>query len=64
MKAIIKKITHGKYKGQYRFHLTGINHEILVVSSESYTQKHNVIEVLKDYFEDFELIDKTGENGE
>lgn len=57
MKAIIKRITHGKRKNQYRFILKGRNGEIIAVS-ETYTQKHNVTEVLNEYFPNFEIEDK------
>ncbi len=58
MKAIIKKVSHGNQKGQYRFVLRGKNNEIVAVS-ETYTQKHNALEVLADYFSNFEVVDKT-----
>lgn len=58
MKAIIKTISHGKMKGQFRFVLKGKNGEI-IATSESYTQKHNVIELLEIYFPAFIIDDKT-----
>lgn len=62
MKATIKQISHGNFKGQFRFTLKGNNNEI-IATSESYTQKHNVIEVLEKYFSNFEIIDKTKKDG-
>jgi uncharacterized protein YegP (UPF0339 family) len=61
MKAVIKKVTHGKRKGEYKFALLGDNSENLS-QQETYTQKHNVTEVLEKYFPQFEVEDKTGEN--
>lgn len=61
MKAIIKKVTKGPNKGQYRFVLVGDNGENLS-QTETYTQKHNVIEVLAKYFPNFEVVDKTKED--
>lgn len=58
MKAVIKKVTHGKRKGQFRFVLKATNGEI-IATSETYTQKHNVIEVLNSYFCEFEILDTT-----
>jgi uncharacterized protein YegP (UPF0339 family) len=58
MKAIIKKVSHGKLKGQFRFVLKGSNGEIIAVG-ETYTQKHNCIETLQNYFSNFEVVDKT-----
>lgn len=60
MVAQIKKVSHGKKKGQFRFNLLGKNGEIIAVS-ETYTQKHNVIEVLEVYFSNFKIIDKTND---
>lgn len=58
MKAVIKTVSHGKLKGQFRFILKGVNGEI-VATSETYTQKHNCTEVLETYFSTFEVVDKT-----
>lgn len=55
--AVIKKVTHGKKKGQYRFTLVGDNGEIVGVGSEAYTQKHNVTEVITKYFAQFSIVD-------
>ena len=51
MIAKIKRVTHGKYKGQFRFLLLGNNGEI-IATSETYTQKHNVLSILKTISED------------
>jgi uncharacterized protein YegP (UPF0339 family) len=48
-------------KKQYYFVLHGDNGEP-ISTSEMYTQKHNTIEVLKKYFSEFKIIDKTREN--
>ncbi len=58
MTALIKRVTHGRYKGQYRFILKGSNGEI-VATSELYTQKHNALEVIEACFPQFTIIDKT-----
>ncbi len=60
MKAVIKQVTHGKRKGEYRFNLIGDNGEVIGGScSETYTQKHNVMDVLEKYFPLFTIEDKT-----
>lgn len=60
MKAIIKTVSHGKKKGQFRFTLVGDNGEVIGGScSETYTQKHNVTELLEKYFPSFPIEDKT-----
>lgn len=56
--AIIKRVSHGKLKGQFRFVLTADNHEI-IATSEIYTQKHNITDLLKTYFDNFDVIDET-----
>jgi uncharacterized protein YegP (UPF0339 family) len=62
-KALIKKVSKGKLKGQYRFVLKAENGETVAVSSpESYTQKHSALETLEANFPDFKIIDKTNEN--
>lgn len=58
MKAIIKKVTKGKKAGQFRFKLVADNGEDLS-QNETYTQKHNVIEVLTKYFPNFVIVDET-----
>lgn len=58
MKAIIKIVSHGKLKGQFRFVLKAVNGEP-IATSETYTQKHNVLDVLTTYFPNFEIVDKT-----
>lgn len=55
---IIKKVSHGKLKGQFRFLLKSANNEI-IATSETYTQKHNIVELHSKYFSIFELIDKS-----
>lgn len=61
MKAIIKLVPSGKLKGQFRFVLKAANGET-IATSETYTQKHNVTEVLVEYFPNFEVVDKTVKN--
>jgi uncharacterized protein YegP (UPF0339 family) len=58
MKAIIKKVNKGKRVGQFKFKLVGDNGEDLS-QNESYTQKHNVMEVLTKYFPNFVIVDET-----
>lgn len=58
MKAIIKRVTHGKQKGQFRFILVAENGEI-IATGKNYTQKHNIIELLEKYFSNFAIIDKS-----
>lgn len=58
MKAIIKTVSHGKLKGQFRFILKSANGEP-IATSETYTQKHNCTELLEKYFPAFEIVDKT-----
>ena len=58
MKMIIKRVTHGKKKGQFRFILKGKNGEVVGIG-ETYTQKHNVVELHSVYFSNFELVDKS-----
>lgn len=52
----IKRVTHGKLKGQFRIKLIGDNGEVIAVG-ETYTQKHNALELREKYFSQFELID-------
>lgn len=56
--ATITVVPRGKFKGQFRFNLRGLNHEI-IASGEAYTQKHNAIEVIEKYFPNFVIIDKS-----
>lgn len=58
MKAIIKTVTRGKLKGQFRFILKAKNGEI-IATSETYTQKHNVKDLLAKHFPNFEIVDVT-----
>jgi hypothetical protein len=60
-KAIIKRVKRGKNKGQFRFILKGDNGENLS-QNETYTQKHNVWEVLNKYFPEFNVEDISGED--
>ena len=56
----IKKVSHEKLKEQCRFTLTGENGEHIGGSAtETYTQKHNIIELAAVYFPNFEIVDKT-----
>ncbi len=60
MKAVITRVTHGKRKGEFRFKFIGDNGEQIGGSgTETYTQKHNAIEVLEKYFPNFPIIDKS-----
>lgn len=58
MTVVIKKVSHGKRKGQFRFNVKGSNGEV-IATSETYTQKHNVTEVLQKYFPLFTIVDKS-----
>jgi len=58
MKAIIKVVTRGKNKGQFRFILKADNGENLS-PQETYTQKHNVKKILEKYFPNFTVVDNT-----
>lgn len=46
------------FKSHYYFVIVGDNHEPIALS-ETYTQKHNVTDVLKRYFPDVEVNDYT-----
>lgn len=67
-RAIIKqtrqtKILQGMFRTRmFWFVLVGENGEILV-HSENYSQKHNVMEVLNKYFPDFKIEDTTPTEG-
>jgi len=47
-----------RFKTRYYFRLIGDN-EKQIASSEAYTQKHNVTEVLDKYFPDWRVLDLT-----
>lgn len=49
-----------KFKVEYRFRLVGTNGETIAVS-EGYTAKHNAVDVCREYFPAFEIVDRTGE---
>lgn len=57
-KAIVKKVSHGKLKGQFRFLLKSENGQV-IATSETYTQKHECLETLVNNFPQFEIVDKT-----
>lgn len=58
--AVIKLITKGKHKGEFTFFLEAENGETIAQSyPESYTQKHNVIEILESSFSDFDIVDRS-----
>lgn len=57
-KAIITTISKGKRKGEFRFTLHSSNGEILA-TGESYTQKHNCTDILKEHFPGFKIVDET-----
>lgn len=57
--AIIKTVSKGKHKGQFRFVLKAANGEVVATSgTESYTQKHSCIETLATHFKDFAIVEK------
>jgi uncharacterized protein YegP (UPF0339 family) len=56
--ALIKKITHGKFKGEYRFVLKGANNEI-VATSETYKNKADILDLLDNLFPNFMIVDKS-----
>lgn len=59
-KAIIKQVSRGARKGEYRFVLKAANGETIATSgTESYTQKHNCLQVVLDHFPDFAIEDTT-----
>lgn len=55
---VIKRITHGKFKGQFRFVLKAANNEV-IATSEQYVAKQSITGLAKEHFPDFELDDKT-----
>lgn len=58
-KGVKKKLWPGQTPDEYfYFTLIGVNGEP-VAQSEQYTQKHNVMSVLYDYFPTFEVVDLT-----
>lgn len=60
MKALIKKVSKGKQKGQFRFVLIGKNGQVIATSgTENYTQKHSCIETLEANFPQFKIVDTT-----
>jgi uncharacterized protein YegP (UPF0339 family) len=54
MKAIIKQVTHGKNKGQWRFILKGQNGET-VAHGETYKNKGDMLQTLSRYFPNFPI---------
>lgn len=57
--AIIRQAT-GKKAGQFRFILIGDNYEPVGGGcNETYTQKHNAIKTIKEYFPSFSIVDMT-----
>lgn len=64
-KALIKKVSKGKKKGEFRFVLLAKNGEPIAQSfPETYTQKHNCISTLENHFPDFEILDLTKMNNQ
>ena len=49
MEAILRTVTHGKYKGQHRFILKGDNGET-IAHGETYHNKADMLDTLKKYF--------------
>lgn len=61
-RAVLKKVTKGKNKGQYRFILYSTNGEVIAQSHpETYTQKHSAKDTIRNNFPNFALVDKTKE---
>ena len=59
-KAKITTVKKGPRMGQFKFQLIAANGEPIAQSyPESYTQKHNAIEVLEKNFPDFVIEDTT-----
>lgn len=58
MKAIITYGT-GKKAKYFTFHLLGKNNKCIARASEHYTRKQNLLKTLKNYFEEYEIIDET-----
>ncbi len=54
--AIITKIKSGKFKGQFKIKLVADNGRPL--GREIYTQKHNAVEVIEEYFPSFDIMDE------
>lgn len=54
--AQIKRVTHGHMKGQYRFLLKAENGKI-IATSETYTQKHSLLETLETNFPNFKIVE-------
>lgn len=60
MKAVIKTVSKGRQKGQFRFQLIASNGKTIATSgTENYTQKHSCIETLTNNFPNFKIEDKT-----
>lgn len=59
-KAVIKQVTHGKNKGQFRFILYAANGEPIADSHpETYTQIHSAIDTITNNFPSFVIDDQT-----
>lgn len=57
MKAVIKKVSKGKAKGQFRFVLFGKNGEPVAQSwTESYTSKQMCVKTLRNLFPNFTIV--------
>lgn len=56
--ALIKRVTHGKHKGEYRFVLVADNNEI-VATSELYESKQACLKTVENLFPGFEIKDKS-----
>lgn len=56
MKAIIKKVSKGKEKGQFRFVLKGDNGKNLS-PQDAYHNKQDLLDTLNKYFPNFQIID-------
>ncbi len=54
----IKRVSKGAKKGEFRFLLKGDNGET-IAQSESYTQKHNILEIASKAFPAFIVVDKS-----
>lgn len=58
MKVLVKRITQGKQKGEFRFVLKADNHENLS-PNETYKNKQGLMDTLEKYFPNFEIVDTT-----
>ncbi len=55
---IIKTVSKGPKKGEFRFLLKAANGEV-IAHGETYISKQSVTELHSKHFSDFEIVDKT-----